>query len=168
MRQYDGRIYNANRVYSVEEHEDEIKELLLYRKIIKVDGNKLFLDNGIELEVYPNVGCSGCGSGAYYIIELNNCDNVITNVELICDSGKGEWDKKSYKIFVYAEDSIIKVLQVDGLDGNGYYGTGYEIAVRLPYYIDYKDIPDELKMLVELGVYTEEDAAFKYSSGIIK
>ena len=39
-------------------------------------------------------------------------------------------DMYSYSIFVLAEDNRIKVLQVDGDDGNGYYGTGYRILVR--------------------------------------
>lgn len=59
---------------------------------------------------------------------------MITNVELCCDDIKydGYWsdDGYSYKIFVYAEDKRIKILQVDGSDGNGYYGTGYSILVK--------------------------------------
>ena len=136
MQQYDGQIYNKNRVYSVEEHEDEIKELLLYRKITKVNGNTLFLDNGTELEIYPNIGCGGCVSGNYELIELNKCDNIITKVELVEDDTEEDYDGYdgiSYKIFVYAEDKRIKILQVDGTDGNGYYGTGYEIVVRSPH-----------------------------------
>ena len=136
MQQYDEQIYNANRVYSVEEHEDEIKELLLYRKITKVDGNTLFLDNGTELKIYPNIGCGGCVSGNYELIELNKCDNIITKVELVEDDAEEDYDGYdgiSYKIFVYAEDKRIKILQVDGTDGNGYYGTGYEIVVRSPH-----------------------------------
>ena len=41
-------------------------------------------------------------------------------------------DEYSYKIFVYAENKKIKIVQVDGDDGNGYYGTGYSIAVKFP------------------------------------
>ena len=59
---------------------------------------------------------------------------MITNVELCCDDIKhdGYWSDEgySYKIFVYAEDKRIKILQVDGSDGNGYYGTGYSILVK--------------------------------------
>lgn len=29
-------------------------------------------------------------------------------------------------------NSYIKIVQVDGSDGNGYYGTGYEILVKIP------------------------------------
>lgn len=125
-------IYNADCVYT-EENEKEIKELLLYRRIVKVENDTLYLDNGTELEIIPNVGCGGCESGNYEITELNECDNVITKVELDCDYTEDEWkDGASYKIFVYAEDKRIKILQVDGTDGNGYYGTGYEVLVRFP------------------------------------
>lgn len=117
-----------------DEHE-KIKELLMYRKIVKVDKDTLYLDNGVELQILPNEGCGGCSNGWYGIEELNGCDNAITNVEFECDkiNPDDEWSEEySYKIFVYAEDRKIKIVQVDGDDGNGYYGTGYSIRVKMP------------------------------------
>ena len=113
-----------------QDEQDRVKELLLYKKIIKVDEDCLYLSNGVTLQIVANEGCS-CGAGYYSITELNTCDNVITDVELVADyvSSSEEGDNYSYKIFVYAEDNRIKVLQVDGSDGNGYYGTGYLIYV---------------------------------------
>ena len=111
--------------------EESIKALLLYRKIVKVDDNTLYLDNGVELIVCPNEGCGGCSAGWYSLVELNNCDNVITNVEFCCDDDTADYyDDTSYKIFVFAENKKIKILQVDGSDGNGYYGSGYSIIVK--------------------------------------
>lgn len=111
--------------------ENAIKELLMFRKIVKVENDTLYLDNGVELEVCPNIGCGGCSSGWYSLVELNDCDNAITNVEFCCDEDtKDDYDDTSYKIFVFAENKKIKVLQVDGSDGNGYYGSGYSIMVR--------------------------------------
>lgn len=114
--------------------EEQIKNLLLFRKIVEVKGDTLILDNGIELDVVANEGCGGCSNGWYYLTELNGCDNVITNVEFNCDDydGNDEYYETSYKIFVYAENKKIKILQVDGSDGNGYYGTGYSIYVKIP------------------------------------
>lgn len=112
----------------------EIQDLLIGRKVKAVDGYRLILDNGLELEIIPNLGCSGCGSGNYDITELNGCDNVITNVELAEDTEYDDEYKEyftSYKIFVFTEDKRIKLLQVDGSDGNGWYGTGYEIHVKV-------------------------------------
>lgn len=110
--------------------EKEIRELLVGRKV-KVDGDNLILDNGIVLEVIANEGCGGCSSGWYSITKLNEVDNAITNVEFDCDGDvANEYDDTSYKIFVFCEDTRIKLLQVDGSDGNGYYGTGYTIIVK--------------------------------------
>lgn len=120
--------------YTQYEHynEKEITDLLLYRKIVKVENDNLVLDNGLRLEVIANEGCGGCSNGWYYLTELNECDNVITNVEFVEDDDYEDdgYNDNSYKIFVYAEDKRIKILQVDGSDGNGYYGTGYSIRVR--------------------------------------
>lgn len=120
--------------YTQYEHynEKEITDLLLYRKIVKVENDNLVLDNGLRLEVIANEGCGGCSNGWYYLTELNECDNVITNVEFVEDDDYEDdgYNDTSYKIFVYAEDKRIKILQVDGSDGNGYYGTGYSIRVR--------------------------------------
>lgn len=110
--------------------EEEIRELLVGRKV-KVDGDNLILDNGIVLEVIANEGCGGCSSGWYSITKLNEVDNAITNVEFDCDGDvANEDDDTSYKIFVFCEDTRIKLLQVDGSDGNGFYGTGYTIIVK--------------------------------------
>ena len=116
-----------------ESDENEIRELLLYRKVVKVEGNTLVLDNGTELTFEGNAGCGFCGSGWYSVTELNECDNVITNVEFVRDNvvkNKDGYDETSYKIFVYAEDKHIKLAQIDGDDGNGYYGTGYTLYVK--------------------------------------
>ena len=114
------------------DEEKEIKNQLMYQRIVKVENNTLFLDNGTQLEVIANSGCGGCDAGWYEVTELNGCDNIITNVEFTCDdiNDTQSYNDTSYKIFVYAEDKKIKVLQVDGSDGNGYYGTGYSIIVK--------------------------------------
>ena len=116
-----------------ESDENEIKELLLYQKVVKVEGNTLVLDNGTELTSEGNDACGICGAGCYSITELNECDNVITNVEFVRDNdvkNKDSDDETSYKIFVYAEDKYIKLAQLDGDDGNGFYGTGYTLYVK--------------------------------------
>lgn len=110
---------------------EKIKKLLMYRTIVEVKDYILILDNGTKLKVYPNKGCGGCSSGWYDIVELNKCENVITNVECDCDELDFFSDKKSYKIFVYSENEKTKILQVDGDDGNGYYGSGYRLKVEV-------------------------------------
>ena len=108
-----------------------LKDLLIGHSIVKVNENTLELDNGTQLEFIGNDGCC-CGAGEYDITELNECKNVITNVEFEDEANNSGWgDAHSYKIFVYAENKKIKLLQCDGDDGNGYYGTGYHINIKL-------------------------------------
>ena len=113
-----------------EKNEKYIKKLLIGHSIKKVSKNILELDNGIKLKFEGNKGCI-CGSGYYNITELNECKNIITNVEFnkLKTNESGWSDKYSYSIFVYAENKQIKLLQCDGDDGNGYYGTGYHIEI---------------------------------------
>ena len=110
-------------------NEEELKNLLIGHSIKKINGDTLELDNGIKLRFMGNEGCL-CGSGDYDITELNECKNVITDAEFDEEYTDG-WDEKSYKLFVYSENKKIKLLQCDGNDGNGYYGTGYHIKVIL-------------------------------------
>ena len=112
--------------------EEEVKKLLLYRKIIKADKQDeqtgvLTLDNGMQLIVKGNEGCGGCGNGWYYLDELNDCDNIITNVECILDGY--EFDGV-YHIFIYADNKKINCVQYSGSD-NGYYGTGYHLFIKI-------------------------------------
>lgn len=109
--------------------QDKVEKQLLFRKVVKVikDGEQdaeLTLDNGTVLRVEGNEGCGGCGNGWFDIVELNSCDNVITNVECI---NKNE---EVYSIFVFAENEKIKLLEYQGYD-NGYYGTGYRMLISI-------------------------------------
>lgn len=112
--------------------EEKVKELLLYRKIVKVEelneqDGILTLDNGMQLIVEGNRGCGGCSNGWYDLYELNVCENAITNVK--CEVEQDEYDD-IYNIFVFAEDKRINCVQYKGYD-NGYYGTGYELYVKI-------------------------------------
>ena len=75
--------------------EKRIENILLYRKIVKVEDDTLYLDNGTELQICPNEGCGGCSSGNYYLTELNDCENAITDVQFCCD--EIDYGEKSYK-----------------------------------------------------------------------
>lgn len=123
-----GKGYNY---FPDEQLEKELKELLIGHSVKKINESTLELDNGLILEFMGNDGCC-CGAGEYDITELNGCDNVITNVEFVDDTiNEDSWgDEHSYKIFVFAEDKKIKLMQCDGDDGNGYYGTGYHINAK--------------------------------------
>lgn len=112
---------------------DELKKVLLYRKIVEVSFNEyqgyMTLDDGTKLKLVANEGCGGCGNGWYYLTELNKCDNAITDVSI-------EYDTHNYdeviKVFVIAEDRRIQIVNVEGDEGNGYYGRGFEVWVEKP------------------------------------
>lgn len=129
--------------------EDAIREVLLGRKVvaaeqfadgIEVEGaydraeGKLTLDDGRELFVVPNIGGCSCSSGDDALDSLNRVDNIITRVDFEVEEHEGdEWqwreDARVYRIFVLAGHETINLLSVSGDDGNGYYGTGYELVV---------------------------------------
>lgn len=124
-----------NLYYNIPDDEEEIKNLLLFRKIVSVEqyGDqqaKISLDNGVKLTTYGNEGCGGCGNGWFYLTELNGCDNAITNVELV-EELSGEWiGDLAFKIYIYSEDKKTTLLSYEGYD-NGYYGIGYSVEVQI-------------------------------------
>lgn len=98
----------------------------------------LTLDDGTTLTITPNDGGCSCGAGDYWLTELNTCTNAIMAVEFddspsgdYDDSPSGDYDEGegAYRIFVLAENERIKLMEIQGSDGNGYYGTGYWIEV---------------------------------------
>lgn len=121
-------------------NENEIKELLLGHKIVADENNDtLILDNGVLLQINPNSGCGGCESGNYYLQHIESVNNAITNVEFVNDYEVNDDDYydeedyyQHYRIFVIADGVTTELLDVYGIDGNGYYGTGYTIDVYLP------------------------------------
>lgn len=123
---------------------DAITELLMGRRVEKVDGEHLLLDDGTTIKAIGHDGGCACSAGCYDLSVLNGVDNIITRVEFDyapADDGGGalksghpddpqdEWTGY-YRVFVFADNEQINLMQFDGTDGNGYYGTGYEILVR--------------------------------------
>ncbi|MCT1710298.1 DUF7448 domain-containing protein [Dermabacter hominis] len=113
------------------DHEDTnvIRDLLLGRKVEKVDNEHLLLDNGTVIKAIGREGGCVCGAGDYWLSELNGVDNVITAVEFDY-APYANGCEGYYRIFVYADNQKINLMQFDGSDGSGYYGTGFEILVR--------------------------------------
>jgi len=111
-----------------EDSEQGITGLLMGHSVTVAGDALLRLDDGTELEIIPNQGGCACSAGDYDLTALNGVDNIITRVDLETAETDG-YGGKSYRIFVYAGDERINLLSVDGDDGNGYYGTGYEIRV---------------------------------------
>lgn len=110
-------------------------DLLFGRSVDRIEGDSLILDDGTRLTIIPNEGCGGCPSGYYELEALNECPNMITNVKIESEYLGDEesfWDENArqrYTLFVVAEDNWHPLAVVEGTDGNGYYGTGFEIQV---------------------------------------
>ena len=88
-------------------------------------------DNNYILKFEGNEGCGGCESGWYFIKQLNEYNNTITNVELSETELHNDEYEYRYEIFVYTNNDKVRLLRCDGDDGNGYYGSGYWITVNL-------------------------------------
>ncbi len=112
--------------------EDKIKSLFIGRKVVKAEGSELTLDDGTVLQVIPNDGGCSCGAGDYYLDNLNKFDNVITDVEIkAVPYSDDTWESSyTYQLFVYSGGISTSVADIKGDDGNGYYGTGFDIYVK--------------------------------------
>lgn len=131
---------------------EAITALLMGRKVTQADSEHLLLDDGTVIKAIGHDGGCACSSGCYDLSVLNEVDNIITRVEFdYCPHGDDEgWGDEPtaaqrcehgpqedsyaghYRVFVFADDQRINLMQFDGTDGNGYYGTGFEILVRDP------------------------------------
>lgn len=119
-----------------QDNQDQITDLLLGRSVTNVEGEHLELDNGTVVRVVPNEGGCACSAGDYELEYLNRVDNVITKVEFDykpTDDGSDYQEAQEYgyyRIFVLAGHERVNLLSVTGDDGNGYYGTGFQLLIR--------------------------------------
>lgn len=112
---------------------EAIRNLFVGKKVVKADGHELTLSDGMILQIIPNEGGCSCGAGDYYLDNINKFDSVITDVEVKVFGGEsGSWDEDAhtYQLFVYSGGISTSVADIKGDDGNGYYGTGFDIYVK--------------------------------------
>ncbi len=118
-------------VYNETDH-DKVADLLVGRRVTKVADDTLRLDNGTELVFVGNDGGCSCGAGDYDLTALNDVDNIITRVDFLDSPSGDDLDGDGrYEIFVFADNQLVNLATFTGSDGNGYYGTGYSITVRV-------------------------------------
>jgi hypothetical protein len=125
--------YQAGIQHIEHTQQDESRSLLVGRSVVAIAAETLTLDDGTEMRIVANEGCGGCDNGYYELRELlDNPVNGITAVEFDHETHDDDrWEPdQTYRIFVLTQDTRIKLAEVHGNDGNGYYGTGYWIAVR--------------------------------------
>lgn len=130
---WEGLVKNYRTIYHSDK--EEIVELFVGKSVKKISEDQLELSDGTVLQIVPNEGGCSCGAGDYDIDYINECENIITNVELVVTDidYKDEstvWNyETSYDIFVYSGHQKINLVSIKGDDGNGYYGTGFWIQV---------------------------------------
>ena len=118
---------------------DALREALFGRSVVSVQigdddcspEGRVLLDDGTELILQGNEGCS-CGGGDYALTRLNDMPiNGITNVEVDVEE-IGSDTRLTYRIFVLAQDQRFELAAFEGDDGSGYYGTGFWFTVKEP------------------------------------
>lgn len=136
-----------------ETDQDEIAALLVGHRIVQAEMGKfdlpqpeygwrdhaegrLVLDDGTILYLTGHDGGCACSAGCYPLEKVATADNVITAARVECNpADDSDWeneDSRSYRIFVFADATEINVAEFVGTDGNGYYGTGFELTVVRP------------------------------------
>ena len=129
---------------------DAIAGLLVGRRIVQAEmgtfdypdrgwreepEGRLVLDDGTVLYLAGNDGGCACTAGCYPLAKVAAVDNIITNARVECaphSDYDDDRDQGTYRIFVFADATEINVAEFVGSDGNGYYGTGFELTVVRP------------------------------------
>jgi hypothetical protein len=143
--------------YYDETSEAEIADLLIGRRIVHAEKGRfdvpprnewsshsgraegvLVLDDGTHLYLTGHEGGCSCSAGDYELAKVAAVDNVITAVRVEAKPAGDDYARDSYeeegtyRIFVFADAQEINVAEFVGSDGNGYYGTGFELCVLRP------------------------------------
>ena len=94
---------------------------------------RLTLDDGTVLILAGQDGCGGCDSGWYYLTSLfqrgtPNARIMSAEVEEQ-QIGDSEYGDTRYTLFVIVDDERLPLAEFEGDDGNGCYGTGFNVTV---------------------------------------
>lgn len=113
---------------------DDLTPLLAGRYVTKVDGETLILDDGTVLEFEGNEGCGGCISGNYWLTELFQRGTpaariMSAGVTTRLTDEDDEYSDAIYTLFVIVDDERLPLAEFEGNDGNGYYGSGFQVTV---------------------------------------
>ena len=121
------------------ENLEDLKELLIDRKIVEVDDDDeaLILDNGVRLYPVGNEGCGGCTAGRWWIEHIAPYDHAITGVKITVEDFTEDYSADCdhiVRVFVWAESEVkaTEIITAKGYEDNGFYGRGYEIYVVNP------------------------------------
>lgn len=115
---------------------DDFTPLLAGRYVTNIVDDTMTLDDGTRLEFEGNMGCS-CGSGQYDITSMFQRGTptariMSAEVEVNEADESDEYSNLVYTLFVIVEDERLPLVECQGNDGNGYYGSGFTVRVTLP------------------------------------
>lgn len=118
---------------------EELREMLLYRRIVKWEGNSITLDNGIEISIEETEqDCCACASGEFTDVVL---DAAITNVGNIeyepWDTKDDKWSCGEYGCnatvtIMHNRNVICKAVGGADAGNGGYYYSIASFVVKIP------------------------------------
>lgn len=105
---------------------EELKELLLYKRIVKWDKDFLLLEDGTKVTIeMSESGCCASAGGEFKNVTL---DAVITDVKIgePTKSGNGDGTTCENTVTIYHNQNPIALAECEADDGNGgyYYSVG--------------------------------------------
>ncbi len=114
---------------------DDFTPLLAGRYVTSIVDDTLILDDGTHLEFKGNEGCS-CGSGQYDITSMFERGTptariMSAEVEVDVVDKSDDYSDLVYTLFVIVEDERLPLVECQGNDGNGYYGSGFTVRVTI-------------------------------------
>nr|DAV69527.1 MAG TPA: hypothetical protein [Caudoviricetes sp.] len=115
---------------------DDFTPILAGRYVTGIVGDTMVLDDGTHLEFEGNYGCC-CGSGDYDITSMFQRGTptariMSAEVEAHDVDPDREYSDTVYTLFVIVEDERLPLVECQGNDGNGYYGSGFTVTVTAP------------------------------------
>ena len=115
---------------------EDFKNMLLYRKIIKWEDNKIVLDNGIEISIEETEqDCCASAGGQFEDVVL---DAAITNVGDIKyepwkeEDGWGEYGCKATITIMHNRNVICKAIGDADAGNGGYYYSIASFVINIP------------------------------------
>lgn len=106
---------------------EELKELLLYKRIVKWDKDSLLLDDGTKVTIEMSESeCCAYADGEFKDVSL---DAVITDVKIgeqITEKNDGGTTENRNTVTIYHNQNPIALAECEANDGNG--GYYYSVA----------------------------------------
>ena len=116
---------------------EELKELLLYKRIVKWDKDYLELEDGTKVTIEESESdCCASAGGEFKNVQL---DAVITDVKIgeptIFDNGDGTTCENT--VTIYHNQNLIALAECDADDGNGgyYYSVGSLVIGKIHFLV---------------------------------